>query len=263
MSIIILFAMSIASARESLYEKPKVVVQEGNHSSGSSPARSTNVRSAERLRSSVPSRRSSASSALLGNLDSEILVISKYRVEDSNEITPKEKVALKFIGLKTGEVLSAEITEELVVYPDSKVPVRVIVSEGKLKGAILLGEATLEKNSKKVQINFKKFRTSRSEEVYQIEGYSLVGGKHHTNEGKFFLAEFLAAGVAGFADSTIERNQNAYGNYVDAPTFDTSAKKGAVSALSKVTERLAEKQRSAPEYTVVSPLSPIEVLIAH
>ncbi|WP_168196421.1 hypothetical protein [Bdellovibrio sp. NC01] len=212
-------------------------------------------------RSPAPVLRTSASSAQLGNLDSEILVQSNYRVEDSSEITPKEKLIAKIKGVKPVDVLEAEIREEITAFPDSKIPARVVVTSGRLKGAVLIGEATLEKNSKKVSINFKELVSPRDHDPYPISGYALVEGEHHTNEGKFFLAEFLAAGAAGFADASISRSQNMYGNYVDEPSLDTSGKKALGSALNKSAERYAEKSRNAPEYTVISPYSTLQVLL--
>ncbi|MDG0816487.1 hypothetical protein [Bdellovibrio svalbardensis] len=249
---IIIFLISISFARESLFRAtPRTEV--------SVPS----ARGNEVAQKPVPKQppRKAVSTSVRGNLDKEILVISKYKVEDSAEITPKERVGLKFKGLRVGEVLSAEITEEVTVYPDSKTPVRATVSSGKLKGAILVGEATLEKNSKKVLINFKQIRQNKGEDLYQLAGYSLIEGEYHSNEKKFFIAEFLSAAAAGIADASINRSQNVLGNYVEEPSLDTTGKKALGAALNKSAERLAEKQRSAPEFTVVGEVTGISILI--
>lgn len=245
--------MSAAFARESLYEKPKVA--EATIVAKPLPVVARGARSSALVEAKRPSV------SLKGNLDSEILVSSRYRVEDSSEIIPKERIGLKFKGLRVGEVLTAEITEEVTVYPESKTPVRAVVTAGRLKDALLVGEATLEKNSKKVLINFKQFRLAKGEELYQLAGYSLIEGEYHSNEKKFFLAEFLSAAAAGVADASINRSQNVLGNYVEEPSLDTTGKRALGAALNKSAERLAEKQRSAPEFTVIEGMTEISILI--
>lgn len=260
---IILF-VSIAFARESLFRapEPKVVPKveaDSKSTSSFSPRRDTNS-SAQRSLSSPKPRPSRPFGT--ANLDADIIDSGRgFTLEESSEITPKEKLVLKMKGLKPGDVLEAEIKEEVIAFPDSKIPARAIVTSGRLKGAILIGEASLEKNSKKVSMKFTDIIGKRDSDTYPISGYALVEGEHHTNEGKFFLAEFLAAGAAGFADASISRSQNMYGNYVDEPSLDTSSKKALGSALSKSADRFAEKSRNAPEYTVVNIFTTIQVLV--
>lgn len=204
---------------------------------------------------------------VVGNLDSEILVVnSNFRAEENAVIVPSSPKGIRLKGLRIGDVIRAEIPESLIAFPDSKVPVRAKVTSGEVKGGIFLGEATLEKNSKRILIEFKRVRLTRGNEDYQLSASVLgprgvlgIEGKYNSQEPKFFAVEFLAAGAAGYADASIQRSQNVYGNYVEAPTADTVSKKALTSALSKTAERFAEKIRSTPEYSVLE--GPIEIQI--
>jgi len=202
-----------------------------------------------------------------GNLDTEILVVnSSFRAEDNQIILPSSPKVVRLRGLRIGDVVKAEIPESLFAFPESKAPVRARVIKGEQRGSLFLGEATLEKNSKRILIEFKKYRPERSQDDYQLSASVLdssgvlgIEGKYVNQEPKFFAAEFLAAGAAGYADASIQRNQNVYGNYVEAPTADTVSKKALTSALSKTAERFAEKIKSASEYSILE--GPIEVQI--
>ena len=248
--IILLF--SVCFARESLFKKedPKTV-----------ESRDVNP---------VSTRRSSTSSAAAGarpfktttgNLDSEILVVnSKFNPDSSNEIIPKNPTIHKYKNVKPGDLIEAELREPILAFLDSKTPIRAVVRWGTLKGLILLGEASLEKNSKKVAINFDRV-VSPEKEVFPIKGYALVEGDHHTNEERYFLAELLSAGTAGYVDATINRTQNSYGNYVEEPGVSSASKKALGAAAMKSAERFSERARSAPEYSLVRPSSSIQVIL--
>ncbi|WP_413942681.1 hypothetical protein [Bdellovibrio sp. HCB-162] len=207
-------------------------------------------------------------SSVKGNLDSEILVVnSAFRAEENPSLLPANQKVLQLKDLKVGEVITAEIPESLIAFPDSKVPVRAKISSGPLKGGIFIGEASLEKNSKRIVVDFKKFRAANSEEIYSVIASALdakgilgIEGKYISNEAKYFGAEFLAAGAAGYADATIERNQNAFGNYVEDKSLDTVNKKAIASALTKTADRFAEKLKNAPEYSMLEGPIAIKIL---
>lgn len=82
-----------------------------------------------------------------------------------------------------------------------------------------------------------------------------------SSEGRFFAGEFTAAAAAGYADSTIERSQNVLGNYVEQPGPSTFAKKALAAALSKTSERFAEKLKNVPEYSILEGPFPVQILI--
>lgn len=96
-----------------------------------------------------------------------------------------------------------------------------------------------------------------------LDSAGLLGleGEYKTQEGKFFAAEFLSAFAAGMADASISRTQNAWGNYQEEPSMNTITKKAAANSLSKTTDRLAEKVRTAPSYSVLPDPTVIQILL--
>jgi hypothetical protein len=208
------------------------------------------------------------SSHAAGNLPSEYLTHKSISIEESPIVLPTNKAGIKFKDLKPGDLTSATIQESVFAFQESKAPVRALITSGILKGSVFIGEASLEKNSKRILIEFKKFRDPYSKEIFQVQAAAMndkgilgLEGKLISNEGKYFAAEVAAAGAAGYADSTINREQNAFGNSSDVKSEDTFAKKALVSALSKTADRFSEKLKQAPEYSVLEGPISIQILI--
>lgn len=203
-----------------------------------------------------------------GNLPIYFLNRGSFSSENSPVILPSQTQNLRSSDLLAGEVILAEIKESLIAFNDVKAPVRAVIKSGKLKGSILIGEATLEKNSKRILIDFKRLRTSSNNQNYEVIGYGLdskgilgLEGNLVSGEDKYFAAEFLSSAAAGAVDASIERNQNSIGNYVEKPSTDTIAKKALVGALSSTTNHFSEKLKKAPEYSVLEGSFEIQVLI--
>ncbi len=191
-----------------------------------------------------------------------------FRASESPVVLPSTPHRLSFARLPLGTVVDAEILESVIAFPEMKTPVRATVRSGELKGCIFLGEASLERNSKRITIEFRKFRPKSKTEVYgltanalDIDGVLGVEGEHHSGQTKFFAAELLAAAAAGFADASIERSTTAFGQVQDQPSLDTSSKKALTSALSRTADRFADKVRSSPEYSVFRGPVAIRILI--
>lgn len=204
-----------------------------------------------------------------GNLPTYFLNRGPFSSENSPVVLPSQIQNLKSNDLLAGEVILAEVKESLIAFNDVKAPVRAIIKSGKLKGSILVGEATLEKNSKRILIDFKKLRITTNNQNYELTGYGLdskgilgLEGNLFSGEDKYFAAEFLSSAAAGAVDASIERNQNSIGNYVEKPSTDTLAKKALVSALSGTTNHFSEKLKKVPEYSILEGSFQIQVLIA-
>ncbi len=204
-----------------------------------------------------------------GNLPPEYQVFRKpVSIEESPIIMPSIKSGVRFRQLYTGDLIQATLLESVFAFNDSKSPVRVMVTTGPLKGSVLVGEASLEKNSKRIQIHFKKFRDPRNKDIYSVDAEAMddagvlgLNGKYISNESIFFGAELLSAAAAGYTDSTIDRSTNILGQTTDVKNEDTFAKKALTSALTKSADRFAEKLKSAPEYSILYGPQEIQVLI--
>lgn len=255
--ILILSIQANAQIRSNLYKKPETTVKVDNPTA--------NLVTRKKATEHTASTYSPTES---GNLPNYYLVRGHFSSENSPVVLPSQKQNVKSNDLLSGEVIRAEIKESLIAFNDAKAPVRAVISSGKLKGSVLIGEATLEKNSKRILIDFRKLRAINSNQNYDVIGYALdekgilgLEGNLISGEDKYFAAEFLSAAAAGVADASIERNQNAYGNYVEKPSTDTLAKKALVSALSTTTNHFSEKLKKAPEYSVLEGTFELQVLI--
>jgi len=171
-------------------------------------------------------------------------------------------------GLASGDVVWAVVEQEIVASPGVPTPVRAMAVGGPFKGAFFLGEATLDRELKRVCMTFTKLRFKDRDAVYGVKAAALsprgsvcLEGEYVSQTGKFFLAELASAAAVGFVDSTVNRNQTAFGTYVQEPSLANSGRTAAVTALSKTTERMAEEARTAPEYTRVKGYQEIQVMI--
>lgn len=194
---------------------------------------------------------------------------------DHSEAEANEKVVYvpksgnqRLKGLASGDVVLAVVEQEIVASPSVPTPVRAMAVGGSFKGAFFLGEATLDRELKRVCMTFTKLRFKDRDAVYGVKAAALspkgsvcLEGEYVSQTGKFFLAELASAAAAGFVDSTVNRNQTALGTYVQEPSLTNSGKTAAVQALSKTTERMAEETRNAPEYTRVQGYQEIQVII--
>lgn len=188
--------------------------------------------------------------------------------QESPIILPAENPGLKLAEISTGDLLIATIPEGLLAYQGSKSPVRALITKGPLKGGALTGEATLEKNSKRIVITFKNLRPPKDQDIYELQAHAVdgqgllgVAGEYHSDESWFFAGELIAAGASGLADTQISRDQNQFGNYVPEPTMGNAAKKAGATAAARTADHFAEKIKSAPEYSTLAGPIQIRVLI--
>jgi hypothetical protein len=191
---------------------------------------------------------------------------SEFKASDKVVYVPQNSV-VKLSSVKAGDLFYAVIDQRIKASPGVPTPLRAMVTSGALKGGFFLGEGTLDLELKRILFSFTRVR-SREGKTYGVKAAGLspegsVGleGEYHSQAGTFFLAELASAATAGFLDSTISRNQTAAGGYVQEPSLSNSAKTGAVTALSKSAERMADRAKQAPEYTVAEGYQAIQIIV--
>lgn len=162
-------------------------------------------------------------------------------------------------GIRSGDVLFARVPHSVIAFSESKAPVSARISQVGGRDYVMVGEATLEKASKRILLTFKTLREASGDETFDVvaQGLSLDGtlgveGEYISGESKLFAAELVAAGAAGFADASISRSTNVLGQVQDENSLDTKSKKALGTALSRTADRFAEKQKQSPEYAVLS-----------
>ena len=191
---------------------------------------------------------------------------SQFKASDRVVFVPQNE-AVKLKSVKAGDIFQSVIEQEIKASPSVPTPIRAMVISGELKGGFFLGEATLDRELKRIILTFAKVRTPEGK-TYQIKASGLapkgtigLEGEYHSQAGSFFVAELASAAAAGFLDSTINRNQTTFGTYVQEPSLQNSTKSGLVTALSKSADRLAEQTRQAPEFTEIGGYQPIQVIV--
>lgn len=189
-------------------------------------------------------------------------------VQGNPIVVPSQPITRVLESLLPGEMYTARIRQSVLAFNDGKAPVSANLSDDRGRDLVLIGEASLEKNSKRILIDFKSIRIDRSPEVFEFKAHAMdadgtlgLEGEYFSGESKFFAAEFAAAAAAGFADASVNRPTNAFGNQQEEKSLDTSSKKAVGSALSRTADRFAEKVRQAPEYSVLRGPMTIKVLI--
>lgn len=189
-------------------------------------------------------------------------------VQGNPIVMPSQPVARDLESLLPDELHTARIKQSVLAFNEGKAPVSAHLTDDRGRDLVLLGEASLEKNSKRILVDFKSIRFNGSSEVFELKAYAMdvdgtlgLDGEYFSGESKFFAAEFAAASAAGFADASVNRPTNAFGNQQEEKSLDTSAKKAVSSALSRTADRFAEKVRQAPEYSVLKGPMTIKVLI--
>ena len=183
-------------------------------------------------------------------------------------IVPEKNLGAFLPGLRAGDILLAEVEQSVKASPSVPTPIRARVTAGRFHGAFVLGVATLDKELKRILLEFTKIRIPGTSATYNFRGTGLalsgqVGleGDHHTQEGTYFAAELGSAAAAGYVDATTTRSQSVMGGYQTEPSASNAAKQGAVNALSKSAERFAERARTAPEYTEIEGGKSIQIIL--
>jgi hypothetical protein len=126
----------------------------------------------------------------------------------------------------------------------------------------------MDPKTKDVVVKFDYLRLAESDEEFKIEAYvhstsGRVGivGEFESHYWRYFFADLLAGAVGGYAEASKQREQNALGFSQAANTPD-NAVKGAIAGASQATANLmAEKAKSAPEYTLAKGPHDIQLFI--
>lgn len=191
-----------------------------------------------------------------------------FQSSGENEYDVAQAVGAKLPGLRSGDLLQAVIEQSIKASPSVPTPIRAMIIRGPFKGSFLLGTATLDRELKRVLIEFTQLRRPNTDQLYRTKatGLSMIGqvgleGAYESQAGKFFIGEFAAGIAGGFADATTQRNVTPFGTYATEPSLANAGKQAGVNALSRSADRFAEGARSAPEWTELTSYQEIQVLI--
>ena len=193
-----------------------------------------------------------------GNLPSYAVRTQAVTEFGTPTMIPKNEDFDSLVELRKGDSLKAVISQDLVAYPGSKAPVIARVLEGKFKGALLLGEASMDPTTKRANVNFNTIRPLKSKASYNFTGELMafdgirgLDGEYESSYWTYFWAETLTNTVAGIADAATQKTPTAMGPYVTTPGLSNQFNQGAAIGLSRTAERLGDRVKTAPEITTV------------
>jgi hypothetical protein len=185
----------------------------------------------------------------------------------SGIVLPQNKTGGEVLdSLHTGDILKCRISQSFKAYENSQIPVRAIVTNGKLKGTILMGTASMDAKTKVVRVNFTELRL-KTDEMYTFTGgiFAKSGeeleGEYETHYWKYFWSEALLSATSGYANATVERSKNAYGQYETDNTAENAAKIGVAAGISTTVKELSDRAKSAPEFTKIEGPIFVEVMV--
>jgi hypothetical protein len=192
--------------------------------------------------------------------------INQYDSFKDPNFDPKNKDDFKLQSLKNGTQLFAVIQNNILAYPDSQSPVSGVVTIGKYKNAKVIGTATLDETTKRINVEFHTIVLPDGNTSYAIKGITShrdgelgLKGEYKTEFWKWLWAEAVVKSVSGYTDASIDKEHSLLGGFQNIPSPENAAKKGAAKGLSTIGDRFAEKRRVAPEMTEVT--GPVQITI--
>lgn len=175
-----------------------------------------------------------------------------FQSSDKAVFVPKAS-DFRLKGLKSGDIVWAVIEQEIIASPSTPTPVRAMAIGGAFKNALFLGEATLDRELKRVLFQFSKLRLKDTPVVYSLKASGLspkgsigLEGEYTAQSGKFFISEL--------ASQTTSR-------ILESPAASSIPAQSVGGALHKTAERQSEAAGTAPEYTQVSGYQEIQIII--
>ena len=194
------------------------------------------------------------------------LEIDREYIDPSVE-TSKEN-AFSLYEMKRGTTINAIIEGDFVAYPDSQAPVSAIVTAPeKYKLARLLGTASLDTSTKRINIEFQTLILSDSATSYNIKGITSdrsgklgLEGIHKTDFWNWLWAEVLVRSSGGIVEASSDKEHSIFGESVSVSP-ENAARKGVATGLNTVADRFGEKRSNAIEMTELNGPTAITVSI--
>jgi len=171
-----------------------------------------------------------------GNLPSFLVRRSNARVGTENRpIRYAELGPINRTLLKVGDTFDCVIEQDLTGYVGSASPVRAKVVSGPHKGAMFIGNATMDPTTKNILVEFSHLRLNKRDLVHSLKATLLsdsgnlgLSGVHHSHYWKYFVANVLSRGAQGYADASIDRQTTIFGGVQQLPTAENATKAAGV-----------------------------------
>lgn len=197
------------------------------------------------------------------NIDKKPRVLMQKTEKKKMDFIPLEDPSPSFVtwsGVEektianVGDMFEIQVLHSVLAFPDEKSPILALITSGPIKGAKLVGFSSLEKNSKRILIEFSKVTVGENTYSIKASGLSSLGdtgiyGEHHSQEGSLFAGEFIATFVASYFDNQVPRTNNPIFGVQEDRSVDSSLKKGVASGAMSTANSLNEKLKKVPEFS--------------
>lgn len=200
------------------------------------------------------------------NLPIEYLTSLTRQSTTSELVQPAKGSTELFRGLKVGDILDLNVLHSVIAFPDEKSPVIGLATSGPFSGLKFIGESYLEKNSKRIFINFTRLVVGQI--VYDLKGVGVtsegqpgLSGEYHSREAEYFAGDFLASFMAGYFDGQVPRRTNAFGQIEADTSIDSAVKKGLAAGALSTADRFREKIKKVPEFSEIKGPFQLKILI--
>ena len=214
----------------------------------------------------LKSKSTSATKLTNSNIPKEYILASQRQSTASELVQPQKGSKELFRGVKVGDIVDVTVPHFVISFPDEKSPVIGLVSSGQLSGIRFIGESYLEKNTKRIFINFSRIVIGH--QIFEFKGVGVssegqpgITGEHHSREAEYFTGDFIASFAAGYFDGLIPRRTNVFGQTEIEPSVDTAVKKGLASGALSTADRFREKLKKVPEFSEVKGPFNLKILI--
>lgn len=189
-----------------------------------------------------------------GNLPKEYTYRNKKESTKSVLLQVPAGSSERFRGLIPGDEVNVLVSHSVIAFPDEKTPVVGQVMDGMHRGIRLVGEASLESNTKRIFVEFKKVISKEKSFATKALGLSEsreqgLDGEYHSREMEYFGGDFLASFSAGYFDGLIPRRANIFGQLETTPTVENAVKSGLASSSLSTANRFRDKLKKVPEFS--------------
>lgn len=192
-----------------------------------------------------------------GNLP-PILIRKKSSISMAKRKNPIQFPELSPInksGMDVGDILDCMITQDIKAYVGSVSPIRAEVLTGEKKGLIFIGNATMDPKTKNIIIEFNLARDLRENRKHKLKAtlHSSTGelglkGTFHSKYWQYFFATVLSRSAEGYAQASVQRDRNIFGNYQEVPNPQNAGKSAVAEAASSTADLVADRMKNMPEY---------------
>lgn len=178
-------------------------------------------------------------------------------IDTKNAIIYPTLGSLNTSGIEEGDTFECIIEQDIKAYVGSKSPVKAEIVNGPHKGKIFIGNATMDQKTKNVLVWFSTLRDLDQNTKHEVlasihnpSGELGLVGTHHSHYWRYFFATIMSRAAEGYAQASVERNQNVWGNFQQVPNHKNAGKIAVAEAASSTTDVIDQRMKQIPEYTL-------------